>query len=334
MDAIFMVGEQRSGSNLLRIMLDQSEQIAGPHPPHILQRMMPLMPIYGDLSADAAFRRLVDDVCRVVEHNPVAWENITVFDRDEVAALCRERSLIAVYGAVMAICARANGKVKWLCKTMTNIKYAEELDAYFGATKYIFLYRDGRDVTLSFCKAVVGDKHPYFIAQKWAELQRLCLAKRTRTPERVFSVAYEDLTANTEVVLCALCDFLGVTYTPRMLEGHRSKEASRTAESSDLWQNLTKPIMCANQRKFLKELSEEHVRVIESVAGDCLDALGYDRVFVKKGDEMAFSAEQIAEFKRQNEEGIKAREEDADPGDMERRRRQQAVLDEIRARAK
>ncbi len=45
MDALFMVGEQRSGSNLLRIMLGQADEIAAPHPPHILQRMMPLLPL-------------------------------------------------------------------------------------------------------------------------------------------------------------------------------------------------------------------------------------------------------------------------------------------------
>ena len=49
MQAIFMVGEQRSGSNLLRVILNESKNIAAPHPPHILQRMMPLVPLYGDL---------------------------------------------------------------------------------------------------------------------------------------------------------------------------------------------------------------------------------------------------------------------------------------------
>ena len=47
--ALFMVGEQRSGSNLLRVMLGQADEIAAPHPPHILERMMPLIPHYGDL---------------------------------------------------------------------------------------------------------------------------------------------------------------------------------------------------------------------------------------------------------------------------------------------
>jgi hypothetical protein len=101
MDAIFMVGEQRSGSNLLRVMLGQASEIAAPHPPHILQRMMPLMPLYSDLEDEATFHLLVDDVCRLVEYNPVPWEHITTFNRGDVARRCRTRSLMAhVQGGV------------------------------------------------------------------------------------------------------------------------------------------------------------------------------------------------------------------------------------------
>ena len=42
MKAVFIVGEQRSGSNLLRLMLAQAG-IAAPHPAHLLARMMPLV---------------------------------------------------------------------------------------------------------------------------------------------------------------------------------------------------------------------------------------------------------------------------------------------------
>ncbi len=183
---------------------------------------------------------------------------------------------------------------------MTYIKYAEALNDYFVNPKYIYLYRDGRDVTLSFTKAVVGDKHPYMIAQKWAELQRLCIAERERSPERVFGICYEELTAEPETVLRRLCQFLGVTYKDTMLNGHNSAEANRTAESSSLWGNLTKPVMRNNSQKFLKGLNEEEVRMIEYVAGDCLDALDYSRVYVPRGQERTFSEHEIEQFRAIN----------------------------------
>lgn len=332
MDALLMVGEQRSGSNLLRIMLGQADEIAAPHPPHILQRMMPLMPFYGDLEDEDAFAVLVDDVCRLVERNPVAWENITTFDRADVTRRCSQPSLVAVFGAVMDIYAEMNGKSKWLCKSMTYIRYAQELDTYFGDPKYIYLYRDGRDVTLSFTKAVIGDKHPYVIAQKWAELQRLCLNVQDRTPERVFSPCYEELIADPAHVLSRLCSFLGIAFTDAMLAGHTSTEATRTAQSSSLWDNLTKRILRNNSQKFLKELCEEDVRIIESVAGDCLDALGYERVYVQPGEERHFSEEEIAEFHAQNRELMQHQQKATEPEDRVRRQFQQQVLDDVKTR--
>lgn len=332
MDKLFMVGEQRSGSNLLRVMLGQADEIAAPHPPHILQRMMPLMPAYGDLEDPDAFALLVDDVCRLVERNPVPWENITRFDRTDIARRCRKPSLIAVFGAVMDVYAEANGKSKWLCKSMTNIRYAKELEAYFGHPKYIYLYRDGRDVALSFMKAVIGDKHPYVIAQKWAELQRLCLSEREQAPERVFSICYEDLTADPETVLRRLCVFLGIRFKEAMLESHVSTEAKRTAEASSLWENLTKPIMRDNTKKFLKELPEEAIRIIESVSGDCLDELGYERVYVQAGQEIYFDDDEVAQFHAKNRALIRQRRAATDPDDLERRQRQEQVLDEVLTR--
>ena len=79
----FMIGTQRSGSNLFRVMLNQLPEVASPHPPHILTRLMPLVPTYGDLSDPNTFALLIDDACRLVELNPVEWEGVHL-DRAEI----------------------------------------------------------------------------------------------------------------------------------------------------------------------------------------------------------------------------------------------------------
>ncbi len=52
-----------------------------PTPPYILQRITPLLKHYGYLSSNKAFDYLVDDVCQLVESNPVPWSNIKSFNR-------------------------------------------------------------------------------------------------------------------------------------------------------------------------------------------------------------------------------------------------------------
>lgn len=333
MQALFLVGEQRSGSNLLRLMISNSHEIAAPHPPHILQRIDPLVPVHQILDDDK-FNQMVEIVCRLVETNPVPWLN-TVLNRDDVKRRCNEKHTIAIYGAVMDIYGESNGAKAWLCKSMQNIRWADHLNQYFKNNKYIFLHRDGRDVALSFTKAVIGDKHVYFIAKQWSELQRLCLdARANLNSDRYFTVSYTELTDETESTLRNMCAFLGIEFKKEMMEFYESQEAKNTAVASSLWENVNKPIMHHNYNKFLKELTEEQVRIFESIAGNELDELGYERVFVKKGEEMQFTEAQIAQYTEENEKLKKEQASKTDPEDIENRRKQEKVLADLKALAK
>jgi len=329
---ILMIGIQRSGSNLLRLMLNELPEIAAPHPPHILQRMMPLESRYGDLSQKKAFSLLVDDVCRLVECNPVPWEGV-VLDRENVAARCGKPNLVAVFGAVYDVMAETWGAKTWCCKSLANIHYLPEIEDYFADAKYIYLYRDGRDVATSFSKAVVGEKHFYHIAKEWNEAQQLALNFRKKVPaKRFFNLSYEDLTTETEEAVRALCEFLGVGYKPSMLEFYKSGEAKRAASASNLWENVTHPVMKQNSRKFLKEAHEEDIRIFESVAGSSMDSLGYERLFAKKGEELKFGSDDIRRFDVENKRLKEEIRKHVDPADLERRSHQEGVIKEIAAR--
>jgi hypothetical protein len=330
---IFMIGTQRSGSNLLRLMLNQLPEVAAPHPPHILQRLMPMAPGYGDLSVEANFRRLVEDVCRLVELNPVPWEGVAL-DREGIAQGCRERSLVAVFGAVYDRMAAAHAAETWCCKSLANIHYLHDIEQYFtGDARYIYLYRDGRDVAVSFRKAVVGEKHIYHIAREWAATQQLALNLRERIgSERFFSICYEDITAQPERSMRRLCAFLGYRYTPSMLSFHTTEEARRAAESSELWGNVVNPVMTGNSRKFLFEMPNADVALFERVAGDALDTLGYERVATRPGEKAGYSEADVLQFERENERLKHEVMGQVDPGDRERRDRQAGLIRQIRER--
>lgn len=329
----FMIGTQRSGSNLLRLMLDQLPEVSAPHPPHILQRLTPILPGYGDLNDEASFMRLVDDVCQLVELNPVPWEGVTL-DRAHVARRCKEHSLIAVMGAVYDIMAMAHEARTWCCKSLANIHHMDEIENHFHeGARYLYLYRDGRDVAVSFRKAVVGEKHFYHIAKEWGATQRIALGMRERVgPKRFISLSYEDLTAQPESTARRLCDFLGYPYTAAMLNFYKTDEAKRAAESSQLWSNVTTPVMAGNSRKFLKEASAADLRIFEWVAGDVLEALGYDRVETRNGEQGQFSQQEIRSFDVENqrlkEEVMRA----VHPEDLKRRDRQAGLIQQIRQR--
>lgn len=329
---IFMIGTQRSGSNLLRLMLNELPRIAAPHPPHILQRLMPLVANYGDLEKRENFAQLVDDVCRLVELNPVPWEGVTL-NRLDIQLRSRRRTLMAVYEAVYDVMAQAWEARSWCCKSLANIQYLPQIEEHFRSPRYIYLYRDGRDVACSFRKAVVGEKHFYHIAREWAAAQRLALEMRERIgPSRFISISYESLTSEPELTMRLLCKFLGVRFSPSMLEFYKSDEAKRAAESSDLWGNVAKPIMADNTRKFLRDASQDDIRIFETVAGDVLSALNYERMYVPQGTKTVFSREEIRRFDAEN---IRLKEEvlqRTSAEDLKRRDRQSGLILEIRDR--
>ena len=77
-------------------------------------------------------------------------------------------------------------------------------------------------------------------------------------------------------------------------------------------------------------MSEQHIRIIESVAGDIMDLLGYERHLVKRGAHNTFSARDIKQFNAENDQAMKAMSKNTDPDDLKRRERQLKVLREIK----
>jgi hypothetical protein len=326
---IFMIGTQRSGSNLFRLMLNQLPEIAAPHPPHILIRMMPLVESYGDLEDPENFALLVDDACRLVEANPVEWEGVTL-DRADIARRCDRHDIYAVMAAIYDTLRDTWGKTSWCCKSLGNVKYADQLADRFPDAKFIYLYRDGRDVALSFTKAIEGEKHYYNIAKDWDTGQQQAIKLRERIGDgRVISISYEDLTGDEQGTMRRVCDFLGVPFTSDTTEFYKTDEAKRAADASNLWENVTKPVMKDNTRKFLTATSPEDLKIFESVAGGSLDVLGYERVAAKKGEELHFTPDQIAAFNAENDRLKKMAWEKLDDEDRKRRAEQKAVLDAI-----
>lgn len=330
---IFMIGTQRSGSNLLRLMVNQAPSIAAPHPPHLMERFAPLLPAYGDLQDESSFQRLVDDVVRLVELNPVSWG--VAFDRADIRRRCRDNSLVAIFGSVMDRMAEAGGKPDWMCKSLANVHFLPEIERYFGAdARYLYLYRDGRDVCLSFLKAVVGEKTAYHVARQWNAEQQLALECGRRVPSSQYlALSYEELTRNPESTLQLLCRWLGIEFNPSMLDFHSSEEAHKTAASGKLWENVRKPVMASNTKKWLKGMSLDQVIDFESVAGPSLAELGYDLEVVGRAfDARVYDADATAVLDAENARLKAAVKQELPPADAAARKPQEDLLAAIRAR--
>ncbi len=273
-DPIFIVGTERSGSNLLRQMLDAHSDIAVPHPPHVLRYFAPLERYYGDLRLDANLRCLAADVAWLVRRHIYPWP----FAVDEAALVrdARWRDLFGLYAALYDQYAAAMKKRRWCCKSTFMVHFVDRIVERYPSARIIWLVRDPRDVAASSQRSVFNPCHPYRTALLWKEQQDL--ARRFEAvlrPENLLRMHYEALVTSPAETLQAICRFVGVEFEPRMLSFFERDEARRSASLASDWRNTARPVMATNVKTFSKLLSPRSVAMVEAAAGDTMEALGY-----------------------------------------------------------
>jgi len=331
---IQIIGTQRSGSNMLRLMLNQFDEVTAPHPPHILQRFMPLLPSYGSLEIDSNFYTLVDDVCRLVEKNPVPWTGV-VFQPDEIMERCTERTLIEIFRVIYDLKAESDNASCWVCKSMDNVKYAEEMEALGMQMRYIYLYRDGRDVACSFKKAIVGEKHVYHIANQWDSNQKACLELQQKIEDsRFLEVSYENLLHHPKREMKRISSFLNISLKKEVFDFYHSEESKNTATAGKMWENVSRPILKNNTDKYKTELTPMEIAIFEKQAGNVLKKLGYalDNSGMLNGT--PFSENELQLFNGENKRKKEIAHQIADPEGMKLRENQELLLREIVQRYK
>mmetsp|Transcript_9087 Transcript_9087/g.19584 ORF Transcript_9087/g.19584 Transcript_9087/m.19584 type:complete len:854 (-) Transcript_9087:175-2736(-) len=274
-----MVGSQRSGSNWLRTMLSEREDLAGPHPPHILRDFFPILGKFGDLDDEDNLEILVDHVCTFVENNQVAWTDkhgrkvkfnrkhivdVAISTVDILRTVHKDEDinqkfyLIAIFDEIYNINAIACDKRTWICKSMGTSQWHDMLLLFYGEERlrYIYLVRDCRDVSLSFMRTPVGDCHYYAIIEKWTKLQGHALHVLSVSEDLVYQVRYEALLKDNEATMKGVNDFIGKRKFGKVLRrgsvailkqvedfvggATKGKNAKEAAVLSYQFQNLTR----------------------------------------------------------------------------------------------
>lgn len=276
---LFIIGTERSGSNLLRLILNTHRRIAIPHPPHVVRYFAPLEGAYGDLSgSEEAFAALVDDILAFVRLHIYPWG--IPLDRTRVLREAEPRDAFGVTSALYEQYREHQGKSRWGCKSTFMIDYTDQVLARFPNAHLIYLTRDPRDVAVSSRHSVFNPFHPYFTARLWARQQRTGLELLERLPSQtILRVSYEDLISNPVSTVTRVCDFLGETFDEQMLRYFHTAEAQKSASLSRSWQNTGREILGGNAGKYRKELSQVEIRAVEDAAGDEMEKLGYVRDF-------------------------------------------------------
>lgn len=277
-DPLFIIGTERSGSNLLRVILNSHPNIVIPHPPHVMKYFAPLEAKYGDLGRPRNYRQLVEDVLRLVKGHIHPWSWVPradeVVQRSRPRAKTGELELFSVYVAIHEALRERVRKDRWGCKSTFMIDHAERVVEEWPGARLLWLYRDPRDVAASSRQSVFSTFHPYYTAKLWDEQQAKGLALEAAGVP-LLRVRYEDLAAEPEAEIRRICGYLGEDYHPHMLEFFKGKEARSSSSLSESWKKTAEPVSAEGLARWRRDLSREEVHAVESVAGETMERLGY-----------------------------------------------------------
>ena len=286
--APFVVGAARSGTTLLRMMLDAHGELALPFETQLLPELI-------DLQAEGATPEQLAE--HLVSHR--RWPDFGLdADRQRAAFAAVEpfdlgEAMRTFYRAY----AESQGKPRWGDKSPGYALHIRRIAEVMPEAHFVHLIRDGRDVRLSQLRR--GSGHPTAAkhARRWKRRVKRGRRQGGRVPHYM-EVRYEALIADPEPELRRICGFVGLDFDPVMLSyheraGERLGEIDRDLEAGQ--ENAAareRPLFKAEDRldfhsltkepprpnrvgKWRTEMPAEDLADFERVAGDLLAELGY-----------------------------------------------------------
>jgi len=266
---LLVLGVRRSGTTLLRVMLDRNSALAIPDESYFIPQ---LARRHGRRPDPVEF---LDDLRRVPTLRD--WG----LAPDDVAPRLRPgmttgEAIAAVYEAYAA----ARGKARWGDKTPMYMEYLSLLQELLPDARFVHLIRDGRDAALSFLGMPEGVvtrtwAHPRTAPDFACQWRREVLAGRALGrrvgAERYLELRYEALVEGPERELERVCAFAGLRYEPAMLGYADEVDVSTKPHQQSLKRPPTPGL-----RNWRTAMATDDERAFEAVAGDLLAELGYE----------------------------------------------------------
>jgi len=268
---LFIVGLPRSGTKLLRGLLNQ-------HPAIGLTRVESrLLPYwyknwgqFGDLSKKNVFHQFYLNTVGLPYFHIKRLGNDEIISEDHWYESCSSFDVASVYEALIKHDVIFGGNVSiWGDKTPAYISHVNILRELYPNARVLHIVRDARDYVLS-SQAAWG-KNIFRSAQNWQN----SLSKLERDSQKFGSdfleTKFEDILIQPESELTRICHWLGIEFDSEMLTLTAPTERHGDAKGY-------KAILGTNFNKYEKRLSKGEIRKLESIAHDGLEKYGYETI--------------------------------------------------------
>ena len=278
----FVVGMNRSGTTLLRMMLDAHPQLTIPPETHFVPALIKACKEPGATPEDA-----LEAMKSAREWGDFGFSDVEMLTRLRATNMRPGPAVRTFYQAYMD----QQGKPRWGEKTPTYVQRMRLIERALPEARFVHVIRDGRDVALSVLDRTVRDLTAADVARRWTK--KITKARQAAPRLRHYTeVRYEDLIGDTEPILRRVCEFIKLDFDPEMLayherSGERLKEMARALPGDGRAQHLsverrmathamtTKPPSADRVARWRTQMSASDRAAFEEVAGTLLAELGY-----------------------------------------------------------
>lgn len=267
----FIVSAPRSGSTLLRLVLDAHPQLAVPPPGWLFDLVFPYIYSYGDLADRQNLLSLAEDILSA----PTVGKWPVKLSAEALADAAETPSFAGLYAALHRAYAQSERKQRWGEKTPRNSFWMDEIGSLFPDAQFIHIVRDGRDQAIDISDSVLWPNSVYSGADLWRRYVTAVCDSAQRLPVGAFmEIRYEDLCAAPEATIRRLCEFLDEEFDARMLAPHETQSA-RDWSAHPLHAKTAQPISTRYCEMYKARLSSTDVAALESLIGGMLARFGY-----------------------------------------------------------
>jgi hypothetical protein len=264
---LFIVGLSRSGTKLLRDLLNRNDLVKIPE---IETHFIPELLKKPDLSIEKA-HDIVSNSLFKQRFPDVKFPTIEELERlNKIETILDYIEVILKFYGVKGVEAW-NNDVIWGDKTPLYLRHLDTLKNAFPKAKVIHIIRDPRDRAISVKKT--WNKSMYRTTEKWKrEVENAQYFKDDN--DFYFELRYEDLLDSTVDKLKEISNFLGIQFQEKMLT--LEKPSEKHGDNKKVLKVNSK-----NSKKFIG-YDKEIIKRIEEIAFPYLEIYGYDPVYAEK----------------------------------------------------
>jgi hypothetical protein len=284
---IFVVGAPRTGTTLVKEILNRHPRVHLFDEVHFFERVWDDRDRLGDLADEAGQLEAIGRLRRVVRDYGGDQAVADVLTVDAFRRRLDEegggyRGLLA---ALLKTGAELAGADHWGDSSPQDVLYLPTLFEWFPDARVVALVRDPRGFLCScknyFRRRIPGYRERYNPLTNgilWRSYMTALLdASRGAHGSAVRRIRYEDLVADPEREVRAICEHVGVEYRPVMLDVTRTNTSfadEAAADSGD--PQITSGIVGTSRDRWRTELTRTEIWVGERVFGKPMRELGYE----------------------------------------------------------